>query len=109
MDLGQEVTWEAFHWGIRWRMTSRVTELDCPTWFVDEMVRGPFVSFRHEHRFEEIDEGTRMQDLVEFQAASGLLRSVADRVAAKRLRRLLAVRNNLIRSSAELESGGGRS
>ncbi len=45
---GEEVTWEARHFGIYWRVTSRITAFEPPHRFVDEMVRGPFALFRHE-------------------------------------------------------------
>ncbi len=51
IGAGQQVSWEAHHLGLRWRMTSEITAFDRPHRFVDQMVRGPFASFRHEHRF----------------------------------------------------------
>jgi ligand-binding SRPBCC domain-containing protein len=51
-------------------MTSRITELDAPRRFVDEMVRGPFAFFRHEHLFEEAGRLTRMTDVVELRTRS---------------------------------------
>lgn len=61
----EEVTWEARHFGVRWRMTSRIVEFDPARRFVDDMVRGPFSSFRHEHQFEPLGAGTRMTDVDE--------------------------------------------
>ena len=51
IGLGQEVTWRARHFGVHWTMTSRIVELERPARFVDQQVKGPFGSFRHEHRF----------------------------------------------------------
>lgn len=42
IDASQEVSWEAHHLGVRWHMTSGITEFVRPNRFVDEMVRGPF-------------------------------------------------------------------
>src|SRR5580700_11093177 len=42
MTLGDEVTWEATHFGVRQRLRVRITELDPPRRFTDEMVRGEF-------------------------------------------------------------------
>lgn len=64
IDDGQEVTWEAHHLGVRWRMTSRITAFDRPHRFVDEMVRGPFATFRHDE-FRAAGHGTVMTDTVE--------------------------------------------
>ena len=55
IGLGEEVTWRARHFGVRWTMTSRVVELERPHRFVDQQVRGPFGSFRHVHEFEQRD------------------------------------------------------
>ena len=53
IELGESVTWEAKHFGIRQTLTSKITEFDRPNYFVDEQVSGAFKSFRHEHHFEQ--------------------------------------------------------
>lgn len=98
---GQSVSWEAHHLGLRWRMTSRITDFDRPHRFVDEMVRGPFASFRHEHRFTPDGDGTLMSDVVDVRMGLGPLGPVADVFAAAYLRRLLRIRNEAIRARAE--------
>lgn len=98
ISAGQEVTWEARHLGVLWRMTSRITEFDPPRRFVDEMVRGPFSSFRHEHLFEAGGSGTRMTDVVRFRTRLGPL---GDAPAGIYLRRLMRIRNEAIRINAE--------
>jgi ligand-binding SRPBCC domain-containing protein len=95
---GEEVSWEARHFGLLWRMTSRITEFDPPHRFVDEMVRGPFASFRHEHLFEESDSATRMTDVVKFRSRLG---AIGDLPAGMYLRRLMGIRNGVIRAKAE--------
>lgn len=47
---------------VRWR--TRIEEYEPPHRFVDRQVRGPYRLWRHEHRFEEIEGGTRMTDRV---------------------------------------------
>lgn len=71
ISLDEEVTWRAWHFGVPLRMTSRITEMDAPHYFVDEQVRGPFRSFRHVHEFSENAGGTVMVDRVEFAAPFG--------------------------------------
>jgi ligand-binding SRPBCC domain-containing protein len=97
---GEEVTWEARHFGLLWRMTSRITEFDAPNRFVDEMVRGPFASFRHEHLFEDTDGGTRMTDVIDFRTQLG---AIGDVPAGMYLRRLIGIRNGVIRAKAETD------
>jgi len=100
---GQEVSWQARHFGVQWRMTSRITEFDPPHRFVDEMVRGPFAAFRHEHHFLPYERhrsgnGTRMTDVVTFRMSLG---PVADLPVGLYLRRLMRLRNAVIRTRAE--------
>ena len=92
IDLGQEVTWRARHFGIWFTMTSRITALDRPTRFVDEQVRGPFRWFRHEHRFDDVTGVTTMTDTIDL--ASPIFGILAERaVLVPYLRRLIRVRN----------------
>src|SRR5437588_11802086 len=51
INLGEEVTWEATHFGVRQRLTSRITRLDRPRYFRDSQVRGVFRRFDHDHFF----------------------------------------------------------
>ena len=43
MNLDDEVTWSARHFGVPWRMTSKIVEYQRPDQFVDEMI----FSFTH--------------------------------------------------------------
>jgi ligand-binding SRPBCC domain-containing protein len=95
---GQEVSWQARHFGVQWRMTSRITEFDPPHRFVDEMVRGPFAAFRHEHQFHAAPGGTRMTDVITFRMSLG---PVANLPVGLYLRRLMRIRNDVIRRKAE--------
>jgi len=97
---GEEVTWRAWHFGVPIRMTSRITEFDEPASFVDEQVRGPFRSFRHEHGFTPDGGGTIMTDRVRFVAPFGPLGRIAEVVLGPYLRRLIEQRNAHIAASA---------
>lgn len=115
IGLGEEVTWRAWHFGIPFSMTSRVTELERPHRFVDELARGPFRWFRHEHVFNVQGTKTGMTDHVEFQAPVGAIGRVVERVLLERyLRQLIATRGTFLKHQAEAavrdaESGGGLS
>lgn len=77
ISLGEEVTWRAWHFGVPLQMTSRITEMQKPDYFVDEQVRGPFQRFRHVHEFSQDSTGTTMVDRIEFAAPFGPLRRVS--------------------------------
>jgi ligand-binding SRPBCC domain-containing protein len=102
IGFGQEVTWEAVHFGVRQRFTSRITEYQRPGRFVDEMTQGAFKRFRHVHEFQPRQGGTLMVDRVEFQSPLGPLGRLADILFLKSyLRRLLTGRNLHIKALAE--------
>jgi ligand-binding SRPBCC domain-containing protein len=101
IGLGEFVTWRAKHFGITWTMTSTVSEWDRPHRFVDEQRTGPFKSFRHEHVFEPVDNGTRLIDRVQFAAPLGPLGRVAEWLVLDRyMRHLIAVRNAFLITEA---------
>jgi ligand-binding SRPBCC domain-containing protein len=99
LGLDDEVTWRAWHFGLPWRMTSRIIALERPRRFVDEQVRGPFAHFRHEHLFVRQQAATRMVDRIEFSAPLGLIGRVVERlVLAGYLKRLIGCRNSYLAS-----------
>ena len=102
MVLGDDVTWKAWHFGIPFRMTSAITEYERPTRFVDEQTRGPFARWRHEHRFEPNNGGTRMVDVVDYRSPLGPLGSLVDRIRLEQyMVELLRRRNEFLRVHAE--------
>ena len=97
IGLGESVTWEARHLGLRRRLT-----FDRPTYFRDVMTRGAFRSFAHDHRFEAQGGGTVMTDEVEFRSPLGPLGWLVDALyMTGYLRRLLEGRCEAIRREAE--------
>lgn len=104
---GETVTFEAMHFGIKQRLTSKIMEFDRPHRFVDEMVRGPFKALRHVHEFEARDGGTLMRDVFTFHSPLGLLGKLADALFLKRyMHRFLMQRAIELKAMAEaLEPG----
>lgn len=98
---GEEVTWEATHFGVRQRLTSRITAFDRPNHFRDSMVEGAFQRFDHDHFFEEKEGLTVMTDLFDYTAPLGVLGKLADVLFLERyLRQLLETRNEVIKKKA---------
>ena len=99
---GDQVTWEAVHFGVRQRLTSRISEFEPPHRFVDEMVRGAFRRIRHEHQFVPTTDGTLMIDVFDYTAPLGLLGRLADALFLRRyMTRLLISRNAYLKQVAE--------
>jgi ligand-binding SRPBCC domain-containing protein/uncharacterized protein (DUF952 family) len=71
--------------------------------FIDVMRRGPFRSWRHEHRFEPLGPGAaRLIDDITYELPGGALgRLVAGRAVARRLGRLFAWRHQVTRRWCE--------
>jgi ligand-binding SRPBCC domain-containing protein len=104
IGMGDEVTWEARHFGIKQRLTVRVTRFERPFRFQDVMVSGAFKSMRHDHEFVEHPPGTLMIDRFEFESPYGLIGRVVDRIFLfGYMRRFLVHRNNVLKRLAESE------
>ncbi|MEM6630184.1 MAG: SRPBCC family protein [Bacteroidota bacterium] len=104
IKMGESVTWRAKHFGIYQKLTSKITAFDRPNYFVDEMVKGAFKRFKHEHIFEEQEGKTLMKDVFEYESPLGLLGNMADAlILEKYMRRLLEKRNETIKVFAETE------
>lgn len=108
IGLGEEVTWEATHLGVRQRLTARITRMDRPRSFTDEMVRGAFRSFVHTHCFREEGGETVMGDHFDYRAPLGPLGWLADRLFLERyMRRFLTERAASLKAQAERVSARG--
>ena len=64
LNVSDTITLSAKHLGKTRMMTLRITEMDEPQKFVEEQVKGDLKSFRHEHHFKEVDNGSLLIDLV---------------------------------------------
>jgi len=102
IGLKESVTWRAKHFGVYQKLTSIITEYDRPNYFVDEMQKGAFKRFKHEHRFEELDGETLMTDIFDYQSPFGILGELADKLfLEKHMTELLIERNRIVKEFAE--------
>ncbi len=109
IELGEEVTWRGRHLGCVHEHTARITAFDYPRHFRDEMIRGRFSSFVHDHYFEPSPTGTRMTDVLVFEAPLGVIGRAANTLFLSRyLRRLLLSRNRVIKQEAEATQPHGQ-
>jgi hypothetical protein len=100
--LGDSVTWEGRHPGVRQRLTARITNYERPHFFVDEQVVGAFDWFRHTHLFVPDGAGTIMIDRFVFAVPLGPLGLLAERLfLARYMRRLLYERALVLKAAAE--------
>ncbi len=102
INLGETVTWEATHFGIRQQLTSKITIYEPYVKFGDTMVSGAFARFDHEHFYEEIDGKTLMKDIFDYDSPLGFLGKIADFLFLESyMTSLLEKRNETIKRVAE--------
>jgi len=102
INMGESVTWRAKHLGITQKLTSKITAFKLPCYFTDEMVTGPFKSFKHEHIFTEDKGVVTMTDIFDYRSPLGVLGHIADALFLKRyMVNLLKERNRVVKQYAE--------
>ncbi len=102
INLGETVTWRAKHFGIWQTLTSKVTRLERPTYFADEMVTGAFKRFKHEHFFKRENGHTLMTDTFDYESPLGIIGKLADTLFLKNyMTDFLEKRNQTIKEFAE--------
>ncbi len=102
MKLGDTVTWEAVHFGIKQHLTSKITAYERPSRFTDEMVQGAFQEITHVHEFVAQGSGTLMIDQFTFRAPLGILGRLAEMLVLTRyMKGLLLTRNSFLKQVAE--------
>ena len=93
--LGETVTFEGKHFGIRQRLTVKVTEFEKPRFFTDEMIEGTFESFKHKHEFLIEGDGTLMRDTLSWTSPYGFLGKIVDALLLRNHLRKFVTRRNL--------------
>ena len=102
VELGDEITWEATHLGLRQRLTSKIIAYQRPTMFIDEMQQGPFKRWHHKHLFETRDVETLMIDEVSYASPLGVIGRLVDMLYLENyMKSFLLRRNAHIKSVAE--------
>ena len=104
IQMNETVTWQAIHFGIQQKLTTKITAFDRPRYFIDEQVKGIFKSIVHEHKFEQNGDHVIMKDVFEFQTPFGVLGTIFNRlILTNYLTKLLVNRNRTIKEFAETE------
>jgi ligand-binding SRPBCC domain-containing protein len=105
MRLGDTVTWEAVHFGIKQHLTSQISAYERPARFTDEMVAGIFQQVHHTHVFVPQPPGTLMIDVFTFRAPLGILGRIAETLFLTHyMKGLLLSRNRYLKQVAEAET-----
>lgn len=68
----ESVTWRGKHFGLFLKHTSKITTFDFPNYFTDEMIKGHFKTFKHQHVFGQKGTKTEMVDIIEYKVPFGI-------------------------------------
>lgn len=99
---GDTVTLSARHLGKTRALTARIIEMDVNERFVEEQVKGDLKSFRHEHYFKPVENGTIVIDMVEMEEPRDAVGGLMGKFFMKKyFEALLSKRNELIKYYAE--------
>ena len=102
INLNEFVTWQAIHFGITQKLTSRITAFNKPFHFRDEQLKGIFKFIIHDHYFSFQNNTVIMKDIFKFQSPLGYIGKLFDKIILTGyLKRLLINRNNIIKEYAE--------
>lgn len=58
ISVGEFVTWQAIHFGIKQNLTSKITQFRRPYHFRDEQMKGAFKYIIHDHNFGQMLPGS---------------------------------------------------
>lgn len=102
IGFDETVTWRGKHFGIFLQHQSRITAFKNPKYFVDEMEKGHFKSFRHEHFFEEQNGTVIMTDKLQYETPFGIFGKLFDKfLLEKHLTNFLLTRNAMLKELSE--------
>ena len=102
IEVNETVTWQAKHLFKLRQFTSKITAMEKPVSFTDEMIQGDFTQYKHEHHFKQIENGTIMIDLVHFESPYGVIGRIFNQLYLKNyMKTFLLERNEVIKVYAE--------
>jgi ligand-binding SRPBCC domain-containing protein len=105
LELGDLVAFEGRHFGIKQRFVARITALDRPHRFDDEMLQGSFKWLRHFHEFEFKHGITTMRDTLEWEPPLGVIGHLADSLFIRRhMRWFVSTKQNGLKRMAEAQA-----
>lgn len=104
IEMDETVTWRARHFKFYQTLTSKITAFNKPYSFTDEMVKGIFKRFKHEHLFEENKNVVIITDIFNYESPFGFAGRIADKLFLENyMTQLLINRNRIVKEFAEDE------
>jgi ligand-binding SRPBCC domain-containing protein len=102
INVNETVTWRGKHFGFYLTHKSRIPVMNFYDYFVDEMEKGKFKSFRHEHLFKEENGITIMNDKLQYETPFGIFGELFDILfLEKHMTQFLLERNKILKETSE--------
>ena len=102
INKNETVTWKGKHFGVYLTHQSLISEMDFPTYFVDEQLKGQFKSFKHQHFFEQKENYVEVTDILEYETPFGIFGQLFDKLLLKQhLTNFIIHRNAVLKNLAE--------
>lgn len=102
INKNETVTWKGKHFGVYLTHQSLISEMEFPTYFVDEQLKGQFKSFKHQHFFEQKENYVEVTDILEYETPYGIFGQLFDKLLLKKhLTNFILHRNAVLKNLAE--------
>ncbi|WP_320814623.1 SRPBCC family protein [Flavobacterium sp.] len=102
IELNETVTWQGIHFGLKLQHQSKITQMQFPNHFTDEMIKGSFKSFKHEHTFTHENGTTIMEDKLMYETPFGIFGKLFDKIVLEKyLTNFLLERNRSLKILSE--------
>jgi ligand-binding SRPBCC domain-containing protein len=102
INKNETVTWKGKHFGVYLTHQSLISEMDFPTYFVDEQLKGQFKSFKHQHLFKQKENYVEVTDVLEYETPFGIFGQLFDKLLLKKhLTNFIIHRNAVLKNLAE--------
>ena len=84
MKAGAIIDYSLRLYGVFLKWKTRIEAFAPESRFVDTQLKGPYRYWHHLHEFEEVEQGTRMRDVVDYELPFGPLGTVARALFVRR-------------------------
>lgn len=102
INKSETVTWKGKHFGFYIQHQSIISELEFPTYFVDEQLKGKFKSFKHQHFFVQKENYVEVTDILKYETPFSIFGQFFDRFLLKKhLTNFIKHRNTVLKNVAE--------
>jgi len=98
MKKGALIDYQIKLFGLPMNWKTEISEWQPPHFFIDTQLKGPYTKWVHKHHFKEVENGTEITDIVNYQLPGGLLAPAAHSLIVKhQLKSIFDFRTRIIK------------